>query len=89
MNPLILIFIYGLLGSAVVEVITLVRYYEGAGKLPSRYSKVGFWIVRVLLACCGGAIAAAYHPENVVLAVHIGASTPLLVATFAKALPGK
>lgn len=81
------LFLCGVFGSALVEILAIVRYYQGPGKLPMRYSKCGFWLVRTLLAGGGGIFAILYEPASSLLAVHIGVSTPLLVATITQALP--
>ncbi|CAN5880336.1 hypothetical protein BH23PLA1_BH23PLA1_00230 [soil metagenome] len=87
MNPLWIV-LFGLLGSAVVEVVRLVAIYEAGKTLPARYKKVGFWIVRSLLAITGGGLAVAYDIQSPILAVHIGASTPIIIETFSRRLPG-
>lgn len=83
------LFLSGFFGSACVEVLTILRYYQSSSRLPVRYKKIGFWFFRVLLACAGGVFAILYQPANMLLAVHIGASTPLLVATLTETLPSK
>lgn len=80
-------FLYGVLGSAAVEVIKLVGYYERGSALPLRYRRWGFWGVRILLALMGGALAVAYGVTSELVAVHIGASTPAIIGTFAKEPP--
>jgi hypothetical protein len=54
-----------------------------------RYKKAGFWFFRFLLALAGGVFAVLYDPASLLLAVHIGVSTPLLVATLTETLPSK
>jgi hypothetical protein len=83
------IFLWGLLGSVAVEVVRLIAIYEAGKALPARYRKRGFWIVRTLLALAGGGLAVAYDVQSPILAVHIGASTPIIVETFARRPPGE
>ncbi|GAB6142193.1 hypothetical protein JCM14076_29220 [Methylosoma difficile] len=83
------LFLCGFLGSMLVEVLKIVRYYESSTRLPMRYKKIGFWFFRLLLACAGGVFAILYNPASLLLAVHIGVSTPLLVATLTETLPSK
>ena len=81
------IFACGFIGSYLVEVVTILRHYETHSKLTARYSQKGFWFTRFILALGGGFFALIYNPASLLLATHIGASTPLLVATLTKPLP--
>lgn len=83
------LFLCGFFGSALVEVLTILRYYQSSTRLPMRYKKAGFWFFRFLLALAGGVFAVLYDPASLLLAVHIGVSTPLLVATLTETLPSK
>jgi hypothetical protein len=87
LTPAQVTFLYGVLGSVAVEVIKLLAYYEGGGHLPLRYKRWGFWVVRILLALIGGALAVAYGIKSELVAVHVGASTPAIIGTFAKQPP--
>jgi len=79
--------LWGFLGSAAVELITLFGYYTSRrDRLPSRYRKVGFWITRFVLAVLAGALAVAYEIDQRILAFNIGAATPLIVTFMAKGL---
>lgn len=81
------LFLCGFFGSALVEVLAILRYYQRPGPFPMRYTKKGFWLTRTILACGGGFFAFIYNPASLLLAAHIGASTPLLVATLTETLP--
>lgn len=83
------LFLCGFFGSSLVEVLAILRYYQSSSRLPMRYKKLGFWFFRCLLACAGGVFAILYNPASLLLAVHIGVSTPLLVATLTETLPNK
>ena len=86
MNPLEPFF-WGFLGSAAVELMTLLGLYSSRrGRLPGRYRKVGFWFTRFGLALVAGALAAAYEIEQRILAFNVGAATPLIVTFMAKGL---
>lgn len=73
----------GVFGSVIIEAIVILRYYQRSGRLPRYYRKVGFWVVRTVIALAAGILAVLYNPENPLLAVHIGVSTPLIVSTMA------
>jgi hypothetical protein len=46
-----------------------------------------FWVARLLLAMTAGGLAIAYDIKTPVLALHIGAATPLIVQALAKNFP--
>jgi hypothetical protein len=85
MDPLSTL-LWGFLGSAAVELISLFGYYTRGGRLPSRYRKVGFWVTRFVLALLAGALAVAYEINKPILAFNIGAATPLIVTFMTKGL---
>jgi hypothetical protein len=73
------IFLYGLIGSVGTELVAVVAVYQNGRKLPVRYQRTGFWIARGLLMLVAGSLAVAYQAENRMLAVHIGASTQVIL----------
>ncbi len=78
-------FFWGFIGSAAVEVITIIGYFShNPPTLPERYRRFGFWVTRIFLAMIAGGLAIAYKIENPVLALNIGAATPLIITSFAK-----
>lgn len=86
--PPLEIFFWGFSGSAAVEIVNLYSHFnKDDDKLPYRYRRIGFWIIRLLLAIIAGGLALAYNIENPVLAINIGAATPLIVQTLAKSIP--
>ena len=78
------IFGCGFLGSLSVELIFLLQHFQSETPLPSRYSKPLFWIVRTLLAVVAGGLALAYDIDKPLLAINIGAATPLIIRAFAE-----
>jgi hypothetical protein len=87
MNPALRAFLFGALGSVSVEVIKILSYYQTGGTFPKRYQSKGYWVTRVLLVFIGGALAVAYGVQSDIVAVHVGASTPAIIGTFAKEPP--
>lgn len=77
-------FIEGVCGSLVIELVTAYEYYNDEdATLPKKYGKLGFWIVRTLIAVAGGGLAYLEGVRDApVVAIHIGASTPLLLRVF-------
>jgi hypothetical protein len=80
-------FACGLLGSVSVELLYVLKVYQSGRSYPSRYRKSGFWVVRTALALIAGILSCLYDPPSLILALHIGASTPLLIAAFAQSPP--
>jgi len=46
--------------------------------LSPRFHKLGFWLVRIVIAGFGGALAVLYRVQNPIAALQIGASAPLI-----------
>lgn len=76
-------FFWGVLGSISAEVVLLYGYYLGGRDLPRRYRRAGFWLVRLALALVAGGLVVAYGVESRLLAIHLGATTPLVIQSFA------
>jgi hypothetical protein len=79
-------FLWGFVGSLAVEIVKIHFVLGASRRLPLRYSKPMFWIARFLLAVTAGGLAVAYDIETPVLALHVGAATPLIVQALAQNL---
>lgn len=79
-------FLWGFVGSLAVEIVKIHFVLGESRRLPLRYSKPGFWIARLLLAVTAGGLAVAYDIKTPVLALHVGAATPLIVQALAQNL---
>ena len=77
-------FLWGFLGSLTVEIVKIHGYLSASGNLPLRYGRPRFWVARLLLAMTAGGLAVAYDIKTPVLALHVGAATPLIVRALAK-----
>ncbi|MHC4537773.1 MAG: hypothetical protein ACYS6K_27905, partial [Planctomycetota bacterium] len=76
------------LGSAAVEIVTAYGYLNKRPyKLPERYKKLAFWCVRLLLSLLAGGLALAYEIDSRILAMNVGAATPLIIQTLARNMP--
>jgi hypothetical protein len=82
-----LLFLFGVFGSLSVELVNIYRMYDNEKALPVRYKKLGFWIVRILLSLVGGGLVLAYNITIPILAIHIGAATPLIIQQLARTAP--
>ena len=79
-------FLWGFVGSLAVEIVKLHFVLGTSRRVPLRYSRPIYWIARVLLALTAGGLAVAYAIETPVLALHVGAATPLIVQALAQNL---
>ena len=79
-------FLWGFMGSLAVEIVQIHSLLGTSRKLPLRYSKPIYWIARLLLALMAGSLAVAYDIKTPVLALHVGAATPLIVQALAQHL---
>lgn len=79
-------FLWGFVGSLAVEIVKIHFVLGASRRLPLRYSKPMFWIARLLLAVTAGGLAVAYDIKTPVLALHVGAATPLIVQALAQNL---
>jgi hypothetical protein len=78
-------FLWGFSGSVAVEVVAILSfYYSTPVRLPARYHKAGFWVTRVILACLAGMLAVGYKIDQRILAINIGAATPLILTSLAR-----
>jgi hypothetical protein len=86
MNPTITFFC-GMGGSIAIELVALYEAYQiEPFKLPERYRKFWFYVIRLLLAMAAGGLAVAYEIDKPLLAVNVGVSAPLLLQTLARGL---
>ena len=70
-----------------VEILTFVCGFLGFRKdepLPPRFHKLGFWSVRIVIAGFGGGLAVLYKVQNLIAALQIGASAPLIYMGLSK-----
>ncbi len=81
------IFVWGFFGSAAVEIAAIIRRLESPGRLPVRYKKRWYWLVRTLYGFVSGMLAVAYGIDNAIVAIHIGIATPLILSQLAKRDP--
>ena len=79
-------FLWGFMGSLAVEIVQIHCLLGASRKLPLRYTKPIYWLTRLLLALTAGSLAVAYDTKTPVLALHVGAATPLIVQALAQNL---
>ena len=79
-------FLWGFLGSLAVEIVQIHCLLDTSRRLPLRYTKPIYWLARFLLALTAGGLAVAYDIKTPVLALHVGAATPLIVQALAQNL---
>jgi hypothetical protein len=81
------VFATGVFASAAVELIRTWRFWERNHRVPAQCQKFGFWIIRSLLALTSGILPLIYGVDNLVLALHLGASAPLIFEHLAATRP--
>ena len=79
-------FLWGFVGSLAVEIVKIHFVLGASRRVPLRYTNPVYWIARLLLALTAGGLAVAYGIETPVLALHVGAATPLIVQALAQNL---
>ena len=79
------LFLAGCFGGAVAELLKWFGMRERE-KLPTYARSALYWVVTALMVVCGGVLATLYGTQHVsaILAVNIGASAPLIVASLAR-----
>jgi hypothetical protein len=80
-------FFWGFAGSVAVEIGTFYQAYMTEPiRLPERYKRPDFWIVRLFLAVVAGGIAMAEGVNTEISAITVGAAAPLVLEKLAKGL---
>jgi len=77
-------FFWGGVGGAIaVEVTAFAGHYD-KGNFPAKYKKLGFYVVKLLLALIGGMLVDVYGVTTAPAAVQIGASASAVVLALAR-----
>jgi hypothetical protein len=83
-------FLYGLGGGVVPELVSLYKERDQP-QLPIRFKSWIYWAITVGMILAGGGLAAAYAASNnqlsPILAINVGASAPLILASLTSAAP--
>ncbi|MBX9582954.1 MAG: hypothetical protein K2X87_21825 [Gemmataceae bacterium] len=77
-------FLLGVFGSLAVELARFAQAYKTGPLQSARYRNPVYLAVRLLLAGAGGVLAWAYHVNSDIVAIHVGASAPLLFQAMAR-----
>jgi phage shock protein PspC (stress-responsive transcriptional regulator) len=80
-------FFWGAFGSFEVKVVAVFHVFLSTKPHPSRYQNLGFWITRILLVGVAGGLAIAYGIDKPIVAVHVGASAPIIITSFSQTQP--
>jgi hypothetical protein len=84
--------IYGVIGGSLPEILALykLRHVKSGGK-PDWLKSSFYWIVTGVMILLGGATAFIYFKlgikVNELMAIHLGAATPLLISNLGKSKP--
>lgn len=83
-------FFFGCFGGMAVEVLRLYKL-RTSKKLPPYYKTKFYWIVTILMTLLGGGLVFTYLYSSItvtpILALNVGASAPLILASLAEGLP--
>ena len=80
------IFLFGFIGGCMPEGIRIHRIVSSGGFIQFQYP--GLYIfMSFVMAIFGGILAIAFDSPNILNAIWIGASTPLIITTFSKISP--
>lgn len=78
-------FFWGFAGSLSVEIVTIYQMFQSESfDVPVRYKIPLFWLARVGLAVVAGGLAIVYRIDNPLIAVNIGAATPLIMRALSQ-----
>jgi hypothetical protein len=80
------IFLWGFLGSVIVDIAAMEQERRLCGTIPERYSDWRYVLVRLLLALAAGAIAVVQEAHKPLAALQIGASAPLIIRGLARGI---
>lgn len=81
-------FLWGCGGSLAVVIVELNQAVKhGRKRLPTYCFNWRFYVIRLLLAGVGGMLAIAYHIQDPILALNIGATTPLMIQALTRCKP--
>lgn len=89
LNDPVMIIVLGIVGGALAE---LIRWYKlrESPNLPTYIRSPLYWTVTIIMILAGGFVAYIYGeigPLNALLAVNVGASTPLIISGLVKTPP--
>ncbi len=86
LNGVRLVFIGGMLGPVLVELVKLAAWQDKA-KIAEKYSHLGYWIATGALLVVSGVVAVLNGTDHVSLikAVQLGINAPAIVAGYASA----
>jgi hypothetical protein len=84
--------LYGVLGGVLPEILALYKLRHAKKGTKPEWLKSGFyWLVTVIMIGLGGATAFIYHKiginVNELMAIHLGAATPLIISNLEKKKP--
>lgn len=86
-RAIITTFLYGVLGNVGVEVLTMLYYFQNDQPLPLHYSEWSYYCLRGVIGLIAGFLTVAYGVRGKpLLAINIGASTPLILHALARGL---
>ena len=83
---LYLIFCCGVLGGCAPEILRIQRIMKRGGLIKYKNPRL-YVLISIIMALFGGILAIAFESPNILNAIWIGASTPLIISNLAKVVP--
>lgn len=80
-------FFWGFTGSLATETPSLSRALRAGRALPKRFRRVSYWLARLAIAVVAGLVTVAAQVQSPLLAMHVGAATPLLLDLWQRKPP--
>lgn len=81
------VFLVAVAGSLSAECVNILNHYRAQRAAPPWVRMPVFWVCRLFVAAMGGVLSLAHGVDSALLAIHIGAATPLIIQSFASAAP--
>jgi len=83
---LYLIFCCGVFGGCSPEILRIQRIMKRGGLIKYKNPRL-YVLISIIMALFGGVLAIAFESPNILNAIWIGASTPLIISNLAKVVP--
>ena len=81
------VFFWGFGASIALEVVTVYQLYLSHTRIPTRYKRLGFLVIRFVLAFIAGGVSLAFEADTPLLAASIGIAAPLIIQRLSSDIP--
>ncbi len=81
------VYLCGVFGSVALELINILRVYEAGRVFPARYRRLGYWVVRLMVAIVAGGVAVVLKANSDYLSFYTGMTAPALIIAMSRRPP--